>query len=117
MKKIQITTSLDPNIIKKLKVYCAEDGKQMNKVIENAKYLCMTIKNDESWEEIAVCLPIGDEVCHQKRTGRRKDCGIIHSQLEIYFADPYSFLATWQQRKLQRSSTRVLSQENRPCFG
>lgn len=33
--------------------------------------------------------------------------------LPLYFADPNS---SWQ-RKLQRSTTRVLSQENESCFG
>jgi NRPS condensation-like uncharacterized protein len=56
MKK-QFATSLDENIIRELKVYCAENDYAMNDIIENSIHLYLTIACNKTNAKIIDSLP------------------------------------------------------------
>jgi hypothetical protein len=59
MGKKQLATTIDESLIKELKVYAAENGQQLNTVLENALYLWFAITNKKGWHEMAQCMPTG----------------------------------------------------------
>jgi hypothetical protein len=62
MKK-QIATSLDADLIKSIKIFCATNDYQINQFIENASYLFLAIENNESFREIIDCIPSSKVGC------------------------------------------------------
>lgn len=60
----QISTSLEAELIRELKLYCAENDVANNQVIENALCLWLAFARDKSWREVIDFLPSGTKGGH-----------------------------------------------------
>ena len=56
MKK-PIATAMEEDIIKEIKIYCAESGQKLNQMLENATQLYLSIAKNKQWLEIMDNMP------------------------------------------------------------
>jgi hypothetical protein len=57
MPRTQVSTAIESDLVRELKVCAAENNWKMNDIIESALHLWLAIEKDKDWNEIADCIP------------------------------------------------------------